>query len=85
MGTGADQGSVLDLLREVGPLQLDEMRTRLCIASAARLEAAVMVLSAEGAIEPRGSPSSRAYRIKGDERPVELRARCKRRLGRVMA
>lgn len=85
MGTGADQDSVLELLRELGPLEFKDMRVRLCIASGARLEAAVMVLASEGQIEPCGTPTCRAYRLRGDTRAFEVRPSRRRFSGRVTA
>lgn len=60
---------ILELLQANGPMEVEFIRIRLCIASQARLEAALFVLQHEGRIErvnARGGAT--AYRLPGDAR-----------------
>jgi hypothetical protein len=60
---------VVELLQANGPMEVEFIRNRLCIASKARLEAALFLATADNRIEPcNGGEGSRAYRIPGDQR-----------------
>jgi hypothetical protein len=60
---------VVELLKANGPMEVEFVRNRLCIASKARLDAALFLATHEGRIEAcNGGEGSRAFRIPGDTR-----------------
>lgn len=59
---------VVELLRENGPMEVEFIRNRLCVASKARLDAALFVAKHDGRIECCSGEGSWAYRIAGDTR-----------------
>ncbi len=65
-------GDIVDLLREVGPLNASELRRRLGIASRDRFMAAVLLLKEDGTVEQVREVNEITLRIPGDTRPAPL-------------
>lgn len=62
---------VVELLTVHGPMELEFIRTRLCVASESRMRAAMYVASAEGRVEQfHAGARGTGYRIPGDAREL---------------
>lgn len=63
---------IVDLLKAEGPMETEFIRTRLCVASKARFEAAVYMAMEHRRIETfrAGKGGAGAYRIPGDTREI---------------
>jgi hypothetical protein len=60
---------VVELLTQAGPLEPEFIRVRLCVASEARMQAALLVATEEGRIERvNGGYRGDSFRVKGDVR-----------------
>ena len=71
MSIETDMASIKQLLTEAGPLDVEDIRTRLCFASAARAKAALFLLKEEREVEQAQGPGT-YYRVKGDTRPLPV-------------
>lgn len=61
---------IVELLTKVGPLTREDIRTRLCVASESRLDAAMFVLKQECRIETVYVGRGQGYRVPGDTRAL---------------
>jgi hypothetical protein len=66
------QQEIVHLLQINGPMDWEDVRTRLCIASQARMEAAVMMLQLSNVLQ-QITGSSQTLRLVGDSRPPPVR------------